>query len=349
MIAEDVQRKIWLGGLIGAVILGVLFLIWAVVLNRGTVIINSRAPYTVTMEGLRTESCATDECTIIVAPGDYSMTLQKQGYKALTKRITVPLGSPYKDNLTLEYIPFITETTQTKDQAFPPPPQLTKAQLDQLGISASTQLFFDPQGKVLSYIIRNPENYRQTLYLSTLNDKGEISDPQLVTSFLRDLKNYVVAPSSSGDKVAVIDQAPEQSTLYMVNREAKNRASLATYPVIRDMRWIPGTNDFLFQARPTSGSPESIFLYRWEDGKTVQLDLKTPLDDVAIFDDNRIFAVTNQQLPSGPSEESLLGQLVPLGENQSTDEVRAITTDATTAAVLLFLQGDKVFQLRFAE
>ena len=323
MIAEDVQRKIWLGGLIGAVILGVLFLIWAVVLNRSSIVMHARAPYTITVQGLKTENCVTDECTVVVAPGDYTITLQKTGYKSLTKIVTVPLGSPYSDNILLQFIPVFSGSTLTEDDIFPADPEPGDVELKKLGVSPSTKLFFSIDKKTVSFITRNTLNFRQTLYIAAMNGNGEVGEPQIVTSFLRDLGSYVVAISPKSDKIAVIDQAPGQATLYMIDREAKNRASLLTYAAIRDMRWIPGTDDFIFQAREKNGSPESIYLYRWDDGKTTQLELRTPLDDIAIVNKDRLLAVTDQALPEGATTRSFEGQLVPLGENQSTMEVSA--------------------------
>lgn len=323
MIAEDVQRKIWLGGLIGAVILGVLFLLWAVVLNRSSIIMHARAPYSITVQGLKTENCATDECTVVVAPGDYTITLQKTGYKSLTKTVTVPLGSPYSDNILLQFIPVFGTSTLTEEDIFPADPELGEDALKKLGITSSTKLFFADDKKTFSYIVRNDLNFRQTLYLAVINDKGEVGEPQIVTSFLRDLGNYVVAISPKSDKIAVIDQAPGQATLYMIDREAKNRASLLTYSAIRDMRWLPDSDDFIFQAREKNDSPEFIYLYRWDDGKTTQLELRTPLDTIAVVNKDRLLAVTNQALPEGAKTRSFEGQLVPLGENQSTLEVSA--------------------------
>jgi|GEM_PF-6679255 len=398
MIAEDVQRKLWFGGLIGALILGGLFVVWAVFLNRGTIIITSKAPYSLTLEGLRTEACSTDKCSTIVAPGNYTITVQKQGYKPVTKNITVPLGQPYEDNITLQFIPFISQIQTPQDQIFPANPKITKAQRAELGVGTSTQLFFDQNKKFVAYMIRDPENFRQTLYLATVSQIGapvtshsaatsqqssptqqsftsqefsntqeisstqnstssqensqqlntqessakpvpriktppeettvQIGTPEVVTSFLRDLQNFVLVPNQTGEKIGIIDQAGDGSTLYVVDIKAKNRASLLNYPVIRDMRWIGGTNDFLFLARPTKTEAETVFLYRWDEAKTYKLDLKTSLDDIAIIDHNRILAVTSQKLPDNNTGVTLDGQLVPLGENQSTTEVTSnITSD----------------------
>ncbi len=322
MIAEDVQRKIWLIGLIGAVILGVLFLIWAVVLNRSSIIMHARAPYSITVQGLKTENCATDECTVVVAPGDYTITLQKTGYKSLTKTVTIPLGSPYSDNILLQFIPVFGTSTLTEKDIFPADPELGDDALKKLGITPSTKLFFADDNKTFSYIARN-NLFRQTLYLAVMDDQGNVGEPQIVTSFLRDLENFVVAVSPKSDKIAVIDQAPGQATLYMIDREAKNRASLLTYSAIRDMRWLPDSDDFIIQAREKNDSPEYVYLYRWDDGRTTQLELRTPLDNIAVISKDRLLAVTDQALPEEAKTRSLEGQLVPLGENQSTLEVSA--------------------------
>lgn len=221
MIAEDVQRRIWLIGLVTAVIIGALFLIWAIFLNRGTIIVHAKGPYTITIVGIRTDNCPNDDCTSVVAPGDYTITIQKTGYKPVTQNITVPLGTPYETNVNLEFIPVINQVNQTASQIFTANLQLTQAQFQQLGIPAATQVFFNAQGNILGYIVRDPNNFRQTLYQATVDTSGNVSQPQRVTSFLRDLQNYVILPNDSGDKVAIIDQAADQSTLYMVDEKAK--------------------------------------------------------------------------------------------------------------------------------
>ncbi|MFO0780910.1 MAG: hypothetical protein U0519_03430 [Candidatus Gracilibacteria bacterium] len=384
MIAQDVQRKIWMAILLGGVGLGVLFMIWAVFLNRGTILVKAKSPYTMVIEGLRTENCSTDECSTVVAPGNYTFTIQKQGYRSVTKNITVPFGTPYQDAITLQFIPVIGEAGKDTEADFMDNSVLTDDEKKSLNIPESTRIYADETGKFFSYLIRNPENFHQTLYLTGRNETGQLTKPQIATSFLRDLEKFTIAPSSSGKKIAVIDQAPDQSTLYVVDMEAKNRASLLNYPVIRNMKWLPLSDDFLFEAKEKSDTAESVFLYRWDDGKTTKLELKTELTAVAPVSKNRIIAVTNQKLPEGSSVSSLEGQLVLLGENQSTIEVsagvrtiktplylfvdyslisnqgRLITsissdpfpekiTAATGGKAVNFLQGDKVFQLKFEE
>lgn len=378
MIAPETQRKIWLGGLITVVILGIFFLIWAVFLNRSAIIINSKAPFALQIEGLRTESCTGDNCSTAVAPGKYTITLQKAGYKSVSEYITVPFGHPYEETIDLQYIPVITESTAPAAEIFPPAFTLTKAQRDHLGIETTTQISYNTpagtQPKFLTYMARNPENNRQTLYIATIGGAGEISEPQVVTSFIRDLQNAIISPNTTGDKVAAIDQgeAPSQATLYMIDLIAKNRASIVTYPAIRDMRWIQDSNDFLFQAREKSDAPEAIYWYRWDDGKIYKLDLNTSLDDIAIVNKSRILAATSQKTAGKPVE----GQLVSLAPTLSTstatttsaivdysliaNEARLITTlsDGTLPTrvrasadqkTLYYEQDGKIFELRFEE
>ena len=334
MIAPDVQRKIWLGILIGIILMGVAYLVWAVFLNRSTIVINAKAPFTLAISGLRTENCSIDSCSTAVVPGDYNITIKKTGYKDLTKTITVPFGRVYEETVKLEFIPIITQSTKTKAEIFPPEFQLTKTDRDKLGVSQDTKLFFSdaPSGttpKFVTYISRNETNNRQTLYIATIGDNPT---PQIVTSFLRDLQTPVIVPNQTGDKVAVIDQSPDQATLYMIDQQAKNRAAIASYPAIRDLRWIPASNDFIFQARAQTGEPEALFLYRWDDGKTTKLDLNTTLENIAILNKNRILAVTDQSISGDVTDPATLeGSLIALSANTTP------TTPAPTSPTHLFI------------
>ena len=324
--------------------MGIGYLVWAVFLNRSTIIINAKAPFTLAISGLRSENCSTDSCSTAVVPGDYNFTIKKTGYKDLTKTITVPFGRAYEETVKLEFIPIITQSTKTKAEIFPPPFQLSKTESEKLGVNTDTQLFFSdaPTGatpKFVTYINRNQTNNRQTLYIAPLrggarqnNDATQqtasadlqIGEPQIVTSFLRDLQTPLIAPNMAGDKVAVIDRAPDQATLYMIDQQAKNRAAIASYPAIRNLRWIPASNDFIFQARPQTGAPEALFLYRWDDGKTTKLDLNTTLENIAIINKNRILAVTDQSISGDVTDPATLeGSLVSLNSNT------APTTPAT--------------------
>jgi hypothetical protein len=321
MIADEVQRKLWTWSMVGAVILGIIFMFWTMVLNRGTIIIHSKAPFTLTIQNLRTENCLTDDCSTVVAPEDYSITVAKTGYKSFSQAITVPIMGKYEQSVSLQFIPVISASQLPKTQIFPNDPHLTPAQIKQLGLTAQTQIFFNAPKNLICYISVNPANLRQELFLAAINADGSPGTPQLVTSFLRDIQNFVIAPNAAGDKVAVIDRAPDGATLYVVDRKAQNRTSLLNYPAIRDMRWIDGTNNFIFQARAAADGQELLYLYSWDDGKVMPLSLNTPLEDVAIIGTDRLLAVTNQQLPPDVTPDQLQGALVTLGENQSTLEV----------------------------
>lgn len=366
MITPEAQRKIWLGGLIAAVILGLLFLLWAVFLNRGTITITAQAPFILKIEGLRTETCNTETCSTAVAPGDYTITLQKPGYRDFTKSITVPFGKAYEETVKLEYIPIISTSTTPPAEIFLPPFTPTNAQREELNMTPTTQLFTDTAQKFVAYIIRSDTNFRQTVYLASIKD-GKITNPKVVTSFLRDLQNFILAPNSAGDKLAAIDQAPGQAALYMIDIKANNRTSIGNYPSVRDIRWIPNSNDFLFQAREKSGAPEAIYLYRWDDGKTTKLDLNTSMDNIAIINKDRIVAVTSQKIAGDPQEGALVSLTPDTTETPAVvdysliaNQARLITTlengnlpsrvaMAYDQKTLYYQIGEKVFELHFEE
>lgn len=312
MLTNEVRKKIFVGLLIGGLILGLIFLIFALFINRGTLTVIAKAPYSITISQLKTVSCPNDLCSTVIAPGEYPVTVKKKGYKDVQKTVTVPIGGEGKEEITFEFIPFIRELTSDTDKNIflEPDVEIIKKELSTLNPSF--------EEKYVIYLRRNTENHRQTLYMRSIDGKT-LGPETMVTSFIRDLKSYQLIPFiATQNKIAVIDNTDDGSTLYVIDLKNKVRTKIFTYPIIKDVQWLPGSEDFLFEARDSGELSESIFVYRATEQKAQKLSLQTPLKDVAVIDSDRLIAATMQYAGEKGNGTELEGQPVILSEWEAT-------------------------------
>lgn len=330
MIADEIKKKLWLWALISGVILGALFVVWAVFLNRGTIKINAQAPYTIAVDNLKSITCTTAECSTVVAPGDYSITLQKIGYQDETRKITVPINGEYRSEVQFRFIPAIRELETKKTATLP-----TGDELSKIGLTKETPAGYDSAGTAIAYLQRNPANFRQTLYLRKISADRSLGNPVLVTSFVRDLRSPQFIISDSLEKIAVIDETGGESDLYLVDLKAKSREILARYPLIGGVKWFPGEERILLEARAENEISTSLIVYDLKKQQASKLELKAPLQAVAIIDNDRIIAATN--LISAPKEGGFQeGQLVEFDRNQiAADAANDAGTPVTNPVIFV--------------
>ncbi|MBU0667517.1 hypothetical protein KJ835_00185, partial [Patescibacteria group bacterium] len=162
MMPEETRKKLYIGLIIGLAAAAVLFIVWAMFLNRGTLTITAKAPFNVEVQGVRTESCSESPCTITLAPHDYKITLQKSGYKSVSLDVNVPIGGDHKEDVEFEFIPVISKRGAESDLKLFSPPELA-ADTETIAASPQTPLFYEDN--YVAYLQRDPESKRQTLYV----------------------------------------------------------------------------------------------------------------------------------------------------------------------------------------
>jgi hypothetical protein len=324
MITPETQKKIALGFLIFLVVCGALFVLFAIFINRGKLTIVAEPPFMVAIGQMKTQACPDKTCTIEIAPGDYAITISKQGNKDVTLNVTVPIGGEHREEITFSFIPFISKVGDETTLRYFATPNVTSSDLPK------DHLFYDQN--YVTYLKRNTDTHRQTLYVRGIQG-GELGPETIATSFLRDMKEYRIIPDiDKHHKIAVIDQTdPASQTLYMIDLTDKSRTSLFSYPIINDVKWFGNSDDFLFEARDPADLANSIFLYGAHDQKITKLDLKTSLKDVVIIGSDRLIAATTQHIGGdNQTAQELEGQLVVLGEQEATGNV---TTSLGTITV----------------
>lgn len=315
MVTPETQKRIALGFVIALVVAGAFFVIFAVFLNRGKLVIVAEPPYMVEIGQIKTQACPDQTCSIDIAPGDYTITVSKQGNQDVTLKVSVPIGGEHREQVTFSFIPIITLAGDEATLRYFEPPSITSADLPK------DHLFYD--SNYVTYLKLNPDTHRQTLYVRGIRG-AELGPETIATSFIREMKEYQIVPDiDKHQKIAVIDNTdPQSSTLYMIDLTAKSRTNLFSYPIIRDVKWFNNSEDFLFEARDHGDLSNAIFLYSAKDQKATKLDLKTSLKDVVIMSNERLIAATTQHVGGdGQMAQELEGQLVVLGEQQATGNV----------------------------
>lgn len=377
-MTTDPKKRLYISALIIAVFVGGIFLLWIVFFNRGTVKVIAKAPYSMTISRVGMIPCENDECAKIVAPGTYSVMIQKQGYKDETREINVPWNGEIKEEVSFQFVPVIGQTEKKLAD---------KPKIDHsiLNLSAETPIFYNESRNYLAYIKRDPDNFRQTLYMREIDKNKQPQAEQLVTSFVRDLKNYDLSISPNHQKIIALDRTDERSTLYLIDIKAKTRTGLLEYPFVEGIKWFPQiemaemSEDFLFDARDKNSLSNSVYHYHASDQKVTKLELKTPLHAIAIMNQDRLIAVTTQEIIV--DEKDSEGKIVTLGDTYLASPsdnapsarlafidysllanqgrlIKLVSNDASIPDkvelneeqnTLYFLQNGKVSQLRFRE
>lgn len=321
-------------------------MIYAFFLNHGTLIINGEPPFNVAINDFKNINCLDTNCQTTLAPGNYTLTFKKEGYKDLVKDISIPIGGQTKVNADLEFIPYLSQLDPTEAVKIFTSPTLSDAQFKQL---PTKTIFYDQQDKPnIAYINVNPDNNRQTLYTRSFQESGSpattgsapgqestLGPEKMVTSFQRELQSYNIIPDlEDRQKIALIDYTSGQSTLYLIDLKKKTRSNILTMPFIKTVKWLPNSEDLLLEGKAEGDLVSSIFLYSASapqsqpqaqtqgqiQSQLQKLDLKTGLNNVVAISKDRLIAATNQQIQTSGDPAKLEGMLVVLGENQASPD-----------------------------
>jgi|GEM_PF-2350115 len=328
-LSEQTVKKISLFGFIALAVLGALFMFFAMFLNKGTLTVIARAPFVMNIGNIKNEACPADTCSVTMAPGIYEVTLKKEGYRDAVITMDVPIGGEKKESVEFDFLPTLRIAGEESALKIFTAPKIEPADdMPEIGV------FYEKN--YLAYIARDPDTHRHTLYVRTI-ENGKAGAKTVAASFIRDIKNYkLITDIENRGKIALIDSTAGTSTLYMVDLKAKSRDSLFTYPLITDVKWIPGGDDFVFSAREEGNIGETIFLNKpTVDGTTgaakaniEKLGLITTLKNVVPVSATRLIAATTQKVSGQGSGAELEGALVTLGEIEATPSALAAIVPA---------------------
>lgn len=350
MITQETIKRIYKYGLIALVVIGVIFAIFAFFINRGKLTVVTKAPFMVSVGRFENEICMHDECSVTVAPGDYTITVKKEGYKDFSKDVTVPIGGETREEIEMVFIPTVREVDPEEDVRVFGMPVID---MDQF---ADTEPYFDENYVV--YLARSPENGRQTIYVAPLQPNTDMAqntpdyilgEPVIATSFIRNITDYAIYPFiNSRNKIIFVDKSGENAALYVIDLTEKTRNSIITYPEIDNVKWLPETNDFLFEARAEGEMQRAIYWYQSTNAQSAKLNIDVPLAWVEPLDPETLIAATDQ-IAVGPAEtEELIGSLVNLSA-EKTDITNFVTYDLVTGNTRLLARTDVFYDLEEAK
>lgn len=342
---QPTSKKAALYGILILIFIGILYAIWFFFLNKGTISFISDPPFSVETNET-TKICSASPCDIVLAPGNYTFTLTKEGYKSQVLQTGIPIWGTNQQTITFTFISIFNE----------------------LGLESDVKLFTNASTTYSAYIERNKENGRQTLYYQSNQPDSE---PILATSFTRDLKDYFISESiDNNKKIAVVDTTETQSTVYLVDLEQKTRDAVLGLPVITGIKWLNEDN-LMIEGRTETENNVALHLFNLQDKSIKQMAIETELENVEALNSSTLIAATNQPFTSTSALDPE-GELINLSSategtdlifitfSTDSENIRLIkTTDqastcskiqlSTDQKRLLCLEpaplGDKVFEL----
>ncbi len=313
MLSEETTKKLWIWGMAAIVLIAAFWLIFVVFFNQGWLAISGKAPFTVVVGNVKTESCSESPCTITLSPGEYSIEIQKEDHKTEYLDAEVPMGGIYEHEVEFtfrEYVALLGEESSLNYFNGAPPAELDLPRPYFIGDSYAV------------YLLRNRETGRQTLYYTEIVN-GKADEPQIATSFIRDLTDYqIYSFIELSQKIVIVDKSRGRSVLYLIDLKEKTRDNILDYPLIDGVKWLDDSPNFLFEARDEDSVSTSVFYYDGAAGEAKKLPLKTSLSNVVMLNSENLLAATDQNANGVAANNSLEGQLITLGESAASGEVK---------------------------
>ncbi len=311
MLTQETQKRIVIIVLVILASLGALFVFFAIILNRSAITVVSEPPFSLYVKNLKTLNCTVPSCTVSVAPGEYTIVLNKEGYREESRLVQAPIFGQYSQEIRLSYIPSIRLVSDTSVQ------EKFGAIAKKSEITEDRAVFYERGGRYAVSLEKDAKTGRQFLYYMPI-DAGVPGGKSTATSFIRDINAPLIFSDIdlNGD-IAVIDHSDSGANLYMVNVKEKTRESLFDYLSITDVRWLPGGKDFIFEALEAGKSFSGIYIYRAETKERIETGIQTGMDNVIVLDANTLIAITGQPADVQSVSENTDGKMVVLHDKIS--------------------------------
>lgn len=307
------MKKIYSIGLIVAVILGTLFMVWVFFLNKGKLTIAAQAPFNMEVGGITNVICAISPCTTELAPGNYTVNLKKSGYRDLSINTVVPLWGEDIQEVNFDFIPVLEELGSEDDL------QLFAQPIFEISDLKDTPVF--KEDKFITYMAIDPESRKQTLYTREIMEENP-SPARIATSFIRTVNEYAIYPNiEERKKIAFIDNTGDQSAVYMVDLEAKTKDNILSVPAIFNLKWLAGSDNFLYEGRLENDVQIYIYYYNAESKESSKVAVQTALSNVAFINNQTLLAATTQNIAGTQTPFNLEGRVVSLEEAEATPSV----------------------------
>lgn len=268
--------------------IGILWLVFVFFLNKGTIEVQAPAPFVITLSNGRSQNCDTNSCKITVNSGTYTLSISKQGYDNYQENVNVGFLSQISVMPQLRFTPVVISRGSAEDFL----KESTATQSNNFSLNSPFSLSDD--GTLITYILRNPENFRQNLVFQKVDGNQLSGEPQMITSFIRDLKKYALSISPNKSIVAVVDQSDNQkSALYIIDNVQKTRNLVLSYPFINKIIWLDDAH-FLSEVTLPETFEKKLVIYDLSTQKEQQINFQTNMNNAIIISASQIIIAALQ-------------------------------------------------------
>jgi hypothetical protein len=215
------------------------WIVWGIMLNKGTIVFNfSRPPYTAAI-GEEAKTCLSGECEFWIPVGPRTYTITKDGYFEKTGSVNIIRDKKITENISLEFIPQSTEGI--KYQIFKFPAGYSKFLNSIVNVSLFAEFPADHNLKSLPKVLNNIvfsgsgnkavlfEDNKVSLYSTrdfTLKPLDAIKDSMSAVFSEDEAKIYAVSYDEASKKYALkkvyINEDKSAESLIYFGRDVKN-------------------------------------------------------------------------------------------------------------------------------
>ena len=324
---------------------------WIFLINKGTVIVDGSAPFTIKI-GTAETLCASAPCSLKLAPRSYSIVLSKKGFYDDLKNIKIKLWGEEKITADFKFIPTYQELgeiilpvfdaplrppflEQKKFEGFPKNVKQTKfSQSGDLAlITLGKELYiYYVADRVVDKTDLKPETGADWLgdkiiYLEESEQKHLLKlrdgkENKLLASFERPLKNPAIFGSPDGKKVLLLEFSDGKYFYYIVDTEKRSRKRLELSASARNPKWAG--NYIIFEEG--EGGAKKVFAFNAEDSKKINLTAESSENVIEIKKDVLIFISGEKR----DSEQANLGPSISEALEQAAKDTSGILKKVST-------------------
>ena len=277
MNKNEIKQKIILIILALTVITTVAILIITIFLNKGTIILHLKPPYTVIVENKKQIYCKKDLCKITLQSGNYNLIIKKDGYKEKVININLKIFETQEKQIKLELIPTITKLGQEKDLNY----------------------FKEKQEPTLAYLKTDKTTKKQYLYYKENNQE------KLATTSIRIVKKYEIYPSiTKNKKIAFIDNSYKTSSVYIIDLIKKQKSNLLQTNEIQDAKWLEN-NKLLIESINPETLKKQIQVLNTKNGLLFNTGVETTIKNAVQLNKDTVILLKNTKQEAQDNNNSI--------------------------------------------
>lgn len=266
-LSPENQRKIIIILTALSLLAGASFMIFAIFFNQAQLQIILDSPFSVTIKNLRTQNCLENPCKIRLAPGQYDLEINKEGYLPFLETTTLALGNSISIQPSLKLEPTLKPLGEWTNETVPINNQTPQFIISDQTVGQQPALFAK----------ENPE--------------------QPLIYFLRSINKYQLISDQSAQQIGLLDQSdPNSASLYLIDLLNKTRKIIAEGALL-DFVWVEGpldsvsTNHFILLKRNSETLDQEVYLGTLGNGQSADLEILPLRNDL-----QTIVPVSNDQI-----------------------------------------------------